>query len=184
MRKTAGILKFCCTLALVLEVLAAIFVAVGLIALAMAGSFSSLAAKTDSPITITGGTLTPEEMDALKPFVMIALASAVLGLLFTIIGTMKTRTALGECKQERPFSEKCVKAIKASARMEIIGGLAGIASSVILMLLASSLTVNGISAGKSSGSMSLTFLFYAVLKYLLYHIANYGHTLETDPNRQ
>ena len=56
MKKTAGILKFCCTLALVLEVLAAIFAAVGLIALAMAGSFSSLAAKTDSPITITGGT--------------------------------------------------------------------------------------------------------------------------------
>ncbi len=184
MKKTAGILKFCCTLALVLEVLIAVIVAVGVVALLMAGSFSNLAAKTDSPITISSETMTPAEMDALKPIVMIALALALLSLLLTIVGTMKTRTVLSECKQERPFSEKCVKALKTSARMEIVGGLVSIAGSVIMMLAASSLTVNGTPVGRSSSTVSLTFLFYALLKYLFYHIAEYGHTLETDPSRQ
>ena len=45
-------------------------------------------------------------------------------------------------------------------------------------------TVNGASVGKTSSNISMTWLFYAALKYLLYHIANYGHSLETDPERQ
>ncbi len=182
MKKTAGILKFCCTLALVLEILMAVMVAFIEVALLMAGSFSELAAKSGA-ITIDGGTMTPAEMDALKPFLLIALAFSLVALVLAIVGTVKTRTALGECKEERPFSEKCVNAVRASARLEIIGGIVGIVSSIVLSLMGSSLTVNGTHLGKSSTTLSLSFLFYAVEKYLLYHIAEYGHGLETKQDR-
>lgn len=38
--------------------------------------------------------------------------------------------------------------------------------------------------GTSSSTASLTFVIYALQKYLLYHIARYGHSLETDPERR
>ncbi|MBQ6477811.1 MAG: hypothetical protein IJI44_00430 [Erysipelotrichaceae bacterium] len=184
MKKTAGILKFLSTLAMVLEVIGLLAVAAVVVTLLVAGNFSDLAAQSNSPITVNGGTMTPAEMDALKPIILIAMAFALASLVFTFIGTLKTRTALGECKEERPFSEKCVNAVKLSARMEIIGGLVGIVSSIVLALMASSLTVNGTSVGSTSTRLSLTFLFYALEKYLLYHIAKYGHSLETNPDKQ
>ncbi|MBQ9424856.1 MAG: hypothetical protein IJU42_02825 [Erysipelotrichaceae bacterium] len=183
MKKTAGFLKFFTTVALVFEIASAVLLGVVVVALLMAGSFSALAEK-GGIITVSGGTMTPEEMDALKPIVLAALGLSLAALIMTIIGTQKTRTALGECKEERPFSEKCVKALKTSARMDIIGGIFGIVTAIALSLMASSVTVNGASVGKTSSNMSLTWLFYAVLKYLLYHIASYGHSLETDPERQ
>lgn len=183
MKKTAGFMKFCFTLALVLEVLTAIVLVIATIALLMMGSFSSLAEMTNSPITIDGGTMTPAEMDALKPVLLAALGFSVAALILTIIGTIKTRQALNEVKEERPFSEKCVKALKASARMEVLGGIVGIISSVVMMMMASSLSVNGSPIGKTTSSASFTFLFYAVQKYLLYHVAQYGHSLETNRNR-
>lgn len=182
MKKTAGFLKFCYTIGLIFEILAAVLVAIVEVILLMAGSFSSLAEKTGA-ITVSGGTLTPAEMDALKPIVLIAIACALAGVIMAIIGTLKTRTALSECKVERPFSQTCVDALKASARMDIIGGIFGIVTAIVLALMASSLTINGTSVGKSSTTMSLTWLFYAAMKYLLYHIAKYGHSLETDPER-
>ena len=182
MKKTAGILKFCCTVVLVLEILITVILVLALGAILLAGNFSDLAAKTGA-ITINGGTMTPAEMDTLKPIVLIALASGLVALVFTIMGTVKTRTALGECKEERPFSEKCVNAIKASARLEIVGGIVGIVSSIVLAVMGSSLTVNGTPVGRSSTTLSLTFLFYALEKYLLFHVAKYGHGLETNEER-
>ena len=122
MKKTAGFLKFCYTIALVFEMAAAVLLGIITVALLMAGSFSALATQ-GSVITVSGGTMTPEEMDALKPIVLAALGLSLAALILAIFGTQKTRTALGECKEERPFSEKCVKALKTSARMDIIGGI-------------------------------------------------------------
>ena len=183
MKKTAGILKFCYTLGLVIEIAVAVVLAVTEVALLLAGSFSSLAEK-GSVITVDGGTLKPEEMDALKPIVLVAIGLSLAAVILAIIGTLKTRTALSECKKERPFSEKCVNALKMSARMDIFGGIFGIVTALVLSLMASAITVNGSSVGKTSSTVSLTWLFYAALKYLLYHIADYGHSLETDPERQ
>lgn len=184
MKKTAGILKFISTIALILEIVGAVLLALIMVFLLVAGSFSDLAAKENSAITIEGGTMTPAELDALKPIILIALATALVSVIFTMIGTIKTRTALGECKEERPFSKRCVDALKASARIEVIGGLFGIVTAIVLSLMASALTVNGTPVGKTSTTASLTFLFYAVQKYLLFHVAQYGHSLETDPDKK
>ena len=183
MKTTAGILKFCYTLGLIFEILVALLLAVVEGFLLMSGSFSELAAKDGSPITVNGGTMTPEEMDALKPIILVTIGIALVAVILALIGTLKTRTALGECKKERPFSEKCVNALRTSARMDIIGGIVGIVAALVLAMMASALTVNGTPVGKTSGHASLTFLFYALLKYLLYHIARYGHSLETNPER-
>ena len=183
MKKTAGFLKFCTTVVVVLEVLVTVVLAIVEGALLMAGSFSSLAAKSGSAITIKGGTMTPAELDALKPVVLIAIGIALVSAILALLGTLKTRTALGECKLERPFSAKCADNIKASARFEIIGGIVGIIGAIVLAFMSSSLTVNGVSVGGTMCTVNLAFLFYAVEKYLLYHIAEYGHSLETDQER-
>ena len=93
MKKTAGILKFCYTLGLVIEIVVAVVLAVTEVALLLAGSFSSLAEK-GSVITVDGGTLKPEEMDALKPIVLVAIGLSLAAVILAIIGTLKTRTAL------------------------------------------------------------------------------------------
>lgn len=178
MRKTAGFLKFGCTLIVVLEVFVAIVFAILLGALLFVGSFSELAAKTGNAITVDGGTMTPAEMDALKPVILVAIAIGLAAIIFALLGTLKTRTVLGECKAERPFSQKSVDSLKASARLEIIGGLIGIIGSFVMYAMASNLKVNGVTVGRSMASTNLTFLIYAVEKYLLYHVAEYGHSLE------
>ena len=182
MKTTAGILKLCCTIVLVFLVIAAALLVFVEGALLMAGSFSSLA-QSNGPITINGGTMTPAEMDALKPVVLVALCLGLVGLLITIVGVIKTRTAYGECKEERPFSEKCVKALKTSARTEIIGGIFGIIASCVLTFMASNLTVNGSPLGSTTTTLSLTFLFYALQKYLFFHVTEYGHSLENHQDR-
>jgi hypothetical protein len=185
MKKIAGILKICCTFVLIVEIIALAMVAFTAGALALAGSFSGLAAKEGSPFTISVENMTPAEMDEMKPVVLIALALVIVSLVLVVIGTLKTRTALNECRKERPFSEKCMNAVKISARMEVISGLFGIVSSLFLGMAASSLKINGSSiGGTSSSTASLTFVIYALQKYLLYHIARYGHSLETDPERR
>ena len=182
MKKTAGILKFCYTIVLALEILVTVIVAITEVALLFAGNLSDHMSG-EGGITVSGGTMTPAEVDALKPIVLIALAIAIVSLIFTILSTLNAKKALAECKEERPFSEKCVKALKASANLEIIGGVISIVSSIILAVMGSSLTVNGTSIGKSSTTLSLSFLFYALMKYMLYHVAEYGHSLETNEER-
>ena len=183
MKKTAGFLKACATFVVIIEILAAVIVAIAGVALLMAGSFSSLAERTGNAITVNGGTMTPAEMDALKPVVLLGVALALVTIVMALLGTLKVRKALNECKLERPFSTVCAESVKASARFEIIGGIVGIIGGVILATMASSLKVNGASMGSTSISFNLGFLFYAVEKYLLYHIAEYGHSLETNQDR-
>ena len=183
MKKTAGILKFCYTVGLVLEVLVTVIIAITEVALLLSGNLSDHMSG-EGGITVSGGTLTPAELDSFKPVVLIALGFAIVSLVFTILSILKAKKALAECKEERPFSEKSVKAIKASANLEIIGGVISIISSIILAVMGSSLTVNGTPIGKSSTTLSLSFLFYALMKYMLYHVAEYGHSLETNPDRR
>ena len=178
MRKTAGFLRFGCTLIVIFEIIAVAFLAITEVALLVMGNFSDLAAKTGNAITINGGTMTPAEMDALKPAVLVAMGIALAAVIFALLGTLKTRTVLSECREERPFSQKSVNSLKASARLEILGGLIGIIGSIVLYVMASKLTVNGVTVGRSMMTTNLTFLIYAVEKYLLYHVAEYGHSLE------
>ncbi len=177
MRKTAGFLKACCTFVLVLEIVAIVMLAIAGGFLAFTGKFSELAAKSDA-ITVEGNSLTPEQMDALKPVILAVIAIGLLVLVLTLLGTLKTRTALEECKEERPFSSKCVDAIKASARFEIIGGLVGIIGGIVLSFMSAPIKVLGTSVSSRMSSLNLSFLFYACEKYLLYHVAEYGHSLE------
>ena len=178
MRKTAGLLKFCCTFALVFEIIGAIMLVIAEAFLLFAGKFSDLAAKAGDAITVEGNGLTPEQMDALKPIILIVIALGLLSLAFAIFGTLKTRTALQECREERPFSKTCVDAIKASARLEIIGGIIGIVGSIVVSFMSAPVKILGTNLSSSMSSWNLSFLFYACEKYLLYHIAEYGHSLE------
>lgn len=178
MKKTAGFLKALTTLALIFEILGAVIVCGVFLLFAFTGRISDLAAKTGNAITFESSSLSIEEIDAAKPLVMAALGLALVVLIFTILGTVKTRTALSECKKETPFSETCIKAIRSSARLQIIGGLIGVIGGIVLSFMASGLTVNGSPVGRSSVSLNLTFLIYAVQKYLLYHVAEYGRSLE------
>ena len=180
MRKTAGFLKMCCTFVIVLLVIVAVTLAAGFAVIALSPSFSELAAKAGNAITIEGGNLTPAEMDALKPVILGVMGVALVGLVLFIMGTLKTRTALNECKEERPFSRKCAESLKASARLEIIAGLVGIAASLIMNFMAGRLTFGGTPAGSTTVTYSLSFVFYAAEKYLLYHVACYGHSLEKN----
>lgn len=183
MKRTAGFLKFFATVVVITEIIVAVILAIAEVALLVAGSFSSLAEKTGSAITVKGGTMTPAEMDALKPIVLIGIGIALLSVILALLGTLKTRKALGECKLERPFSAVCASSVKASARYEILSGIVGIVGAIVLSLMSSSLKVNGVPIGGTMSTVNLAFLFYAVEKYLLYHIAEYGHSLETDQDR-
>ena len=178
MAKTAGFLKFIETVGLVFEVIAAIFLAFLEVFFAVIGNFSDIAAKTGNAITISGGTMTPAEMDAFKPAVMVVIAIGLVSVIFGIIGTLKTRKTLKEIQEMRPFSPEAVKSIKTAAQVEIIGGIAGIIGSLILTFMVSNLTVNGTSLGNTSVTMNLTFIIDAVQKYMFYHIMNYGNQLE------
>ena len=184
MKKNAGILKVFCTLALVFEIAIFVVVAIGEVMLLVSGSFSEMVAQHSNIVTVTGGDLTPQEMDALKPVMLAALGFSLFALLFAILGTFKTRKVLTECQNERPFSALSVDALKASARFEVIAGIVGIVAACVVAFMAAPIKVNGASVGNSSASLNLSFLFYAWLKYLLYHVAEYGHRLESDPDKR
>ncbi|MBR2801894.1 MAG: hypothetical protein IKE21_04765 [Erysipelotrichaceae bacterium] len=177
MRKTAGFLKFCATFALVFEVVGLAILVLIEAALALTGKFSELAEKSGA-ITISGGTMTPEEMDALKPVVLAVIAFGIIALLLAMLGTLKTRQALEEVKSERPFSDKSIDSVKAAARFEVIGGIVGILGGIVLSAMASQLRVNGTPVGQSSVTLHLSFIILAAEKYMFYHVAKYGQSLE------
>ena len=178
MKKTAGILKFLCSIALFFEGVAGVIVAFAVGALLFMGDFSHISLTTNQAIEIQGDSLTPEQMNALKPVILVAALIAMASIVFAFLGTSKFRKALGECKKETPFTTTSINAIKASARYEIIGGLVGIIGSIVLYVMGQGIKVNGTSVASSMNTIHLTFLIYAAEKYLLYHIAQYGHSLE------
>lgn len=178
MRRTAGFLKFASTVVIIFEVLAALAFGGAGIALLFMGSFSNIANSTGISITISGTSMSLAEMDAKKTIILVAFGIAFLALVLTIIGTVKTRKAYSECKEERPFSDECVNSLLSAARLEIIGGLVGIIGSLIISFATGNLAVNGANIGSTISSLNLTFIFYAVQKYLFYHVANYGRKLE------
>lgn len=178
MRKTAGFLKVIYTIGLVLEIIAAVVCAGLEIFFLVIGNLSDLAEKAGGVITITGGNLTPAELDAFKPVMMAAIGIAILGLILAILGTVKTRKTLGEIKEERPFSDTAAKSIKAAANLGIAGGVIGVIGAIVLAVMAKDLTVNGTSVSSSTISLNLTFIIDAVQKYMFYYVAKYGQTLE------
>ena len=177
MRRSAGFLKFLASVALFFEVVCTVILIAVEAILVMAGKFSELAEKSGA-ITVSGGTMTPEEMDALKPVVLAVIAFGIIALLLAALGTLKTRQALEEIKSERPFSDKAIDSIRAAARLEVIGGIVGILGSIVLSTMASQLKINGASAGQSSMTFHLSFVILAAEKYMFYHVAKYGQSLE------
>ncbi len=178
MKKTAGILKFLSSIVLFVEALGGILVAFAAAAILFIKDYSKFTDKTGSIIQVQGQTLTPEQIATLKPVILVALAFALATIVFAFLGTSKFRKALKECRNETPFSSTSVKAIKASARYEVIGGIVGIIGSIVLSLLGSGIQLNGTSLVSSMNTFHLSFLIYALEKYLLFHIAEYGHSLE------
>ena len=178
MKRTAGILKVLATITVFFEVICLVMMGMAEGALAISPKFSELAANGSGAVTVEAENLTPEQMDQLKPIILIILGIAIATVVLTLLGTIKTRTALDECKHERPFSDKSVEALRSSARLEIIGGIVGSLAGIVMSLVSSTLKVNGATVGTSMSSLNLTFLVYACFKYLLYHIADYGRQLE------
>ena len=178
MKRTAGFLKFLCTFTLVFEAIAAVSMLIAACALLFMGNFSELTNVPGNMITVDSTNLTPEQLDAMKPVMLVTVVFFLASILLALYGTLKTRTALDECKNERPFSQLCVDSLKTSARMEIISGIVGILASIVISVVSAPIRVNGASVGSSMGTLNLTWLLYAVEKYLLYHVAEYGRSLE------
>ncbi|MCR4632916.1 MAG: hypothetical protein K5648_02190 [Erysipelotrichaceae bacterium] len=178
MKKTAGFLKFACSLTMFFEVIAGIFVAFVFGVILLIKDFSQFSDKTGGAITFSGETLTPEQLNALKPNLLVAFGFSLAAIILAFLGTSKFRKALSECKKETPFSKTSVEAIKASARYEVIGGIVGIIGGIVTYIMGSGIQINGNSIVSSMNTIHLSFLIYACQKYLLYHIAQYGHSLE------
>jgi len=177
MRRTAGFLKILATIAVVLEVIALVVLLMVVAALVVSGNLTGLPQNAIS-VSYQGTNLTPEQIKELLPIILLALFLGLVCVVFALLGTINMRKALDECRNETPFSDRSVNALKTSARMEIIGGLLGIVGGIVISLMASSLKINGNSAGNTMTSVNLSFLVYACGKYLLYHIAEYGRELE------
>ena len=178
MKKTAGFLKFACSLTMFFEVIVGIFVAFVFGVILLIKDFSQFSDKTGGAITVSGEALTPEQLAALKPNLLVAFGFALAAIVFAFLGTSKFRKALTECKKETPFSDASVQAIKASARYEVIGGIVGIIGALVSSVMGSGIQINGNSLVSSMNTIHLSFLVYACEKYLLYHIARYGNSLE------
>ena len=177
MKRTAGFLKILATIAVVLEVIALVVLLMVVAALVVSGNLTGLPQNAIS-VSYQSTNLTPEQIKELLPIILFALFLGLVCVVFALLGTINMRKALDECRNETPFSDRSVNALKTSARMEIIGGLLGIVGGIIISLMASSLKINGNSAGNTMTSVNLSFLVYACGKYLLYHIAEYGRELE------
>ena len=178
MKRTAGFLKILATIAVVLEVIALVVLLMVVAALVISGSLSGLSQSAALSVSYHGTNLTPEQIKELLPIILFALFLGLVCVVFALLGTINMRKALDECRNETPFSDRSVNSLKTSARMEIIGGLLGIVGGIVISLMASSLKINGNSAGNTMTSVNLSFLVYACGKYLLYHIAEYGRELE------
>lgn len=179
MKKTAGILKVFWTIGIVLEILMIIVLgAVGAMVLSV-GSFSQIAESSGGAITLsTGGEISAAELDALKPLILVAILVALVGMIFGLLGSLTTRKAISEVKEERPFSQTSIDAIKRGGKLEIVGGIVGFISSLMLYFWAASLTIGGVSIGSTSFSYNFTFVLRAVELYMLYYVAVYGKSLE------
>ena len=178
MKKSAGFLKFLETIALVFEIIAIIILVLVIVFLLISGGVSGLAEKVKGAVTISGVDITAKDLETVTPIVLGALVSGVVSLLFAILGTFKTHKVLDECKNERPFSDVSVNNLKAAARLELIGGIVGVICTVALNIAAGGIRLNGASISNSAASIELGFIITAAVKYLLYHVAEYGNLLE------
>ncbi len=179
MRKIAGILKVLATIALVFEFIAAAGLAVFEAMLAFF-DLSTIMEKAPGVITIDGVPMdvTPETINSFKPVLLALIALAFVLIVFTILGTRKIRTVFSECKAEMPFSQESCDALKAAARLVLIGGIVGIAGTAIIHFMSNGVTINGGSVSSSSITADLSFLITAAVLYLMHHVAEYGRSLE------
>jgi hypothetical protein len=178
MRRTAGFLKALHTILVVLEVIALFGITAAFVVLLAAGNLEELAKKVGETISVEGITLTPAQMEALRLPLLIAFGVGVLTTVLALISTLKLRKVLGECKEERPFSDESVNGLKSAARLEMLGGLISIAASVAIGFGLKKAELGVVNASSTTASINLGFLFSAAVLYLLHHVAAYGNRLE------
>ena len=182
MKKTAGFLKFFATLAIILLVLALVACVLGEGVLLTSGDLSSLQGSVEGFITINSTEEIPftvAQLNELKPALLFAVAFAAIILLLSLLSMIKIRKVLGECKEETPFSEVSCRNLKGAARLEIIAGIIGIIATIVsTFLLRLDVTINGKTLTDTTINLNLSFIFTAVFLYLLYHVAQYGKSLE------
>ena len=183
MKNMAGYLRFIFILGAALEIIGILLCAGFEIALLIIGKFSDIVEASGEAIAVSGGEMTAAELDALKPVVMVFLLFEMVGLIINLLGTLKICGALKEVKVGSPYSEKCVEYLHSGAKYTVIGGIVGIIGSIILSIMAADLTFGGQSLSSTGISMNLSFVFQALLLYLMYYVAANGEE-KTDPDEE
>ena len=180
MRKTAGFLKIITVIGIVFHILALILLVLCEVFFLFSGAFSDLIGKvgSGSPITIDGAEITPELIAAAKPVLLVSFGLLILIVLLSLIAVLRVKKVLEEVHQERPFSHDAVTGLRFIARMRLVCGFVGVAASVIMFIMMKEFTINGINPGTSTISVDLGFIVAAVMDYMLYHIAEYGSSLD------
>lgn len=159
---------------MVISIFAAIVLALAAVIFAAAPNMlpEDLANSALQSITINGQPATIEALLAARTPVLIGCGVSLLVLILSIVAIGKIRAALGEVRDEKPFSEKCSGSLRTAAILEIINGVifAGgtIASAVVSK---SAVTVESVSNGIVSG---LSMLIFAIILMMLAKISEFG----------
>lgn len=177
MRKTAGFLHVLTTIGVILFIVALAVIALAEGFMFAAGDLSGLA-QAGITVDAGGAALTAQDLASMKPLLMSIIAFAFVLVLIGLLTLLKVRKVLAECKESRPFSEVCCKSLKGAARLEILGGIIGILGTIAIFILGVNFSLNGTPIGDTTITLNLSFIVTAVLLYLLYHVAEYGKSLE------
>ena len=177
MKKTAGFLHVVMTIGVVLIVLMLVLVA---IAEGLLFTTNDLTGLSQVGITFNnnGAAMTAQELSAFKPVLQFFVAFVFVLLLLNLLGALKIRKVLGECKTKTPFSDVSCKSLKGAARLEVILGIVGILGTIALYIIGFNVSLNGAQVTDTTLTLNLSFIFSAVAFYLLYHVAEYGRKLE------
>lgn len=174
MSGTAGFLRILSTIVLVFLVIGIALVALSAVVLAVAPGIlpESLADGALAGVTLNGQPATLEAILAVKNTVLVVLGAALVELILETVSVSKVRTALGEVRDEKPFSEKCSKALSGAAVIQIICAVLMIVESVVLTFVAKDFAVENLLGTGIGNSLSLIIL--AVFYMMLSKISEFG----------
>ena len=155
MSGTAGFLRILSTIVLVFLVIGIALVALSAVVLAVAPGIL--------PENLADGALADDAG---------ASVAAHVELILETVSVSKVRTALGEVRDEKPFSEKCSKALSGAAVIQIICAVLMIVESVVLTFVAKDFAVENLLGTGIGNSLSLIIL--AVFYMMLSKISEFG----------
>lgn len=174
MRGTAGFLRILTTIVMVILIIAIIVLAGVTAIFALAPGVLPEAAANGllSSITIDGQPATIEMLLTYGKVVLIASGIAMLILILETVVIGKIRTALGEVRDEKPFSERCSKSLGSAGVIEIIIGIIMIAAPCAGFFMGDSvLEASALSTAAGNGISSILF---AIVLFMLAKISEFG----------